>query len=1144
MVVILACGVSLAAGKEGLVLHYTFDEGAGQVVLDRSGHGNDGKIRGTPKWVKEKSFGALHFSGDGDFIECGKRPSLELSKTGTLEMWCLPKETKGGLIAWRLGRDLRLVFGFHAYRNDNRLITALSDGKKRQFLGELMPTGMWTHLVMTFDGANIRVFRNGVLLFEAPQKVVPNTRGAPLCIGYSEGLGEIYFHGKIGEVRIYNRALSREEIAEHHKTGASAMGLQSKAKKKGDLVLHYAFDEGSRGVVGDRSGHGNHGRIFGAQTVKGTFGSALEFDGKDDYVEAPASDSFAAIRSEGTISLWCRPQEKMQGGLAVWDAGGKHQDKRLGLMVMTEYAGNRVWASISNGRRHVVINDSIFPFIRFGHVAPREWVHLAVSFDGKRMSAYRDGLLLGSVTQGYAPEIGNVALWLGRVRGMGAAHFHGLMDEVRVYSRCLSAQEILASYEENAEGRLKDISSLGKARVEVHPYVLPEKLGVNLDVRRMRLPEGTSIRLALGRPGQAKPMQERMLSGVGQAEIIFAVPNLPPGEYVVRVSALSRSGKQIGAASSYSVAWPERPAAFRDVKVLNNLVWELLNVSKEDISTPGEYTFRNPRDGWVHISTHSPPEREYDRVWVMLDSRARKDAVIVHSRYPGDSMEAMRFLPAGEHVIRIEGEGRATLSKLIVRRMPAIYYCNLPDSVVISQFRPYDQYFLWDDVLRNVNVIVHGIHPDDVDLTDFNFIERWKSMGRKYICGRQVKRPKTIDDAGLKEVFDHWTASPGMQNPLFDGIIVDEFGVIDEPYHDLWRRALEKIHADPQFRDKEFIGYTCSHYYDSERRNKFYRTVLDTGGYIAPEIYIVEATPSEEEAEHLIRDNLVATVRSWEKTFPGSTKRMIVAFAYFCTPNCNVNVDPTVNYKVLLDMKFQCLANHPALFGLGGVTGYRFGRCDEETLRWIGRLYRHYAIEGKTERLSESPYTLTHISNPDFAEGDKGWALAPAENGSIATKRIDGYGFLQCRYRVPAGMGDTCLWTKRSAAKPNRVSQQITGLEPGRLYSLKMYTADYGEFIKGKSRPKNDAVSINLENADVVTGPRKNFQANFSNVYPYGAFDYANRFYMNYHWKVFRAKDKTVELTISDWASDAEPGGPIGQELIYNFIEIQPYLGD
>ncbi len=49
---------------------------------------------------------------------------------------------------------------------------------------------------------------------------------------------------------------------------------------------------------------------------------------------------------------------------------------------------------------------------------------------------------------------------------------------------------------------------------------------------------------------------------------------------------------------------------------------------------------------------------------------------------------------------------------------------------------------------------------------------------------------------------------------------------------------------------------------------------------------------------------------------------------------------------------------------------------------------------------------------------------------------------------------------------------------------------------------------------------------------------------MNYHWRVFRAKSATARLTVSDWKSAAEAGGPIGQELIFNFLELQPYLSE
>jgi hypothetical protein len=57
-----------------------------------------------------------------------------------------------------------------------------------------------------------------------------------------------------------------------------------------------------------------------------------------------------------------------------------------------------------------------------------------------------------------------------------------------------------------------------------------------------------------------------------------------------------------------------------------------------------------------------------------------------------------------------------------------------------------------------------------------------------------------------------------------------------------------------------------------------------------------------------------------------------------------------------------------------------------------------------------------------------------------------------------------------------------------------------------------------------------------------GPFNINHRAWFNYHWRVFRARDKTARLIISDWLSSSDPGGPIGQELLFNFVEVQPYL--
>ena len=258
-------------------------------------------------------------------------------------------------------------------------------------------------------------------------------------------------------------------------------------------------------------------------------------------------------------------------------------------------------------------------------------------------------------------------------------------------------------------------------------------------------------------------------------------------------------------------------------------------------------------------------------------------------------------------------------------------------------------------------------------------------------------------------------------------------------------------------------------------------------------------------------------------------------------PTYSTNFHPSVDFKVGMDMQVRLLATHPVFFGIGGLSQWASSYADEETVRWSGRLYRHYCIEGNTDPLTDDPYVLTHIRNPDFDDGATGWTVEAAEPGSIAIRTREGYGYLGARSRQ---VGNHFLWTRRSASKANVFSQQIRNLKPGRLYSLKMVTADYQNLLNGVSARKADEVRIAVEGVDVDDA--RSFQFSFPQHYGrvLGPFKRGNLFWMNYHWRVFRAKQSTARLEVRDWVDDGQPGGPVGQELIYNFIEIQPYLGE
>jgi hypothetical protein len=105
-----------------------------------------------------------------------------------------------------------------------------------------------------------------------------------------------------------------------------------------------------------------------------------------------------------------------------------------------------------------------------------------------------------------------------------------------------------------------------------------------------------------------------------------------------------------------------------------------------------------------------------------------------------------------------------------------------------------------------------------------------------------------------------------------------------------------------------------------------------------------------------------------------------------------------------------------------------------------------------------------------------------------------------------------------------------------------MVTADYQELERGKSVQQKHAVGLQITGARTI--PEKSFQQPMANNYAHGLgpFNEQNKAWMNYHYLVFRAEDQSATLTLSDWPNAHEAGEPPGQELIYNFVEVQPYL--
>ncbi|MFH1716540.1 MAG: LamG domain-containing protein, partial [Planctomycetota bacterium] len=200
-----------------------------------------------------------------------------------------------------------------------------------------------------------------------------------------------------------------------------------------DLAAYWKFDEGSGTTAFDSSGNGNDGTFVGApQWVAGKFGGALEFNG-DDYVNC-GNGSSLQIRDQITITFWFQVQafqNTWEGFLAKGDdsyrasrGGGTGNATHMGISGTSTGGGNG-W-----------FNGTVI-------VTGGDWHHFAATYDGTAGKIYIDGAL--DVTSPGTGQINNSSydLYIGENSQATGRFLHGLLDEVRIYSRALDDTEIL-----------------------------------------------------------------------------------------------------------------------------------------------------------------------------------------------------------------------------------------------------------------------------------------------------------------------------------------------------------------------------------------------------------------------------------------------------------------------------------------------------------------------------------------------------------------------------------------------------------------------------------------------------------------------------------------------------------------------------
>jgi len=204
-----------------------------------------------------------------------------------------------------------------------------------------------------------------------------------------------------------------------------------------NLVSWWKFDEGSGTIAYDSAGS-NHGFIYGATRKVGPIDGVLSFDGVDDYVDC-GNDNSLAITNNLTIAAWVK-RESAAGStneIIVSKYNGGKRSYRL------FFIGNdriRWWLSQDGGTTNRKYVSSTL------QITDTNWHFIAATFKSGSLRIYIDGVNRTDSGKGNISSIfaSTEPLFIGQENS--GSYFNGLIDDVRICNRVLSAEEIQQLY--------------------------------------------------------------------------------------------------------------------------------------------------------------------------------------------------------------------------------------------------------------------------------------------------------------------------------------------------------------------------------------------------------------------------------------------------------------------------------------------------------------------------------------------------------------------------------------------------------------------------------------------------------------------------------------------------------------------------
>jgi hypothetical protein len=218
-------------------------------------------------------------------------------------------------------------------------------------------------------------------------------------------------------------------------TSAVAQNLPSYLPTNG-LVGWWPFN----GNANDESGNGNNGTVNGATLASdrnNVFGSAYSFNGVDDNISIPTSPSLCPL-SAISFCCWAYVENATSWNQLICKRLSDSQSP-YNSYIIAEF-GNSSESYTGGVYTTSFTTDNVLSPSQTG-----EWIHYLYSFDGANSLLYRNGVMETSWLTSGTIQYSNLPLYFGST-GMNGQCLNGKLDDIAIYNRALTQEEVTALY--------------------------------------------------------------------------------------------------------------------------------------------------------------------------------------------------------------------------------------------------------------------------------------------------------------------------------------------------------------------------------------------------------------------------------------------------------------------------------------------------------------------------------------------------------------------------------------------------------------------------------------------------------------------------------------------------------------------------